>query len=115
MACPGPPALFLSSITRVVSSSEGSILLPATFLLMGSPCAMPMELGVKVWAVQDSNLRPSVCKTDALPAELTALLFSIMSIRIGRLYEKIERKSRISNPMLQHIQTLDWRALLPFE
>lgn len=25
------------------------------------------------WAVQDSNLRPPVCKTDALPTELTAL------------------------------------------
>lgn len=24
------------------------------------------------WAVQDSNLRPPVCKTDALPTELTA-------------------------------------------
>ena len=26
----------------------------------------------KWWAVQDSNLRPPVCKTDALPTELTA-------------------------------------------
>lgn len=28
----------------------------------------------KWWAVRGSNPRPAVCKTDALPAELTALL-----------------------------------------
>ncbi len=30
------------------------------------------------WAVQGSNLRPSACKADALPAELTARVFAVV-------------------------------------
>jgi hypothetical protein len=33
------------------------------------------------WAVQDSNLRPPVCKTDALPTELTAPNFRLKNCR----------------------------------
>lgn len=40
------------------------------------------KLGFKDWwAVQDSNLRPPVCKTDALPAELTALIFNGLNFK----------------------------------
>ena len=38
-----------------------------------------IHLPVKWWAVLDSNQRPPVCKTDALPAELTAPAISITS------------------------------------
>ncbi len=30
-----------------------------------------------VWTVQESNLRPSACKADALPAELTVQFYSL--------------------------------------
>ena len=33
------------------------------------------------WAVQDSNLRPPVCKTDALPTELTAHKFHVLNCK----------------------------------
>src|SRR5690349_13157601 len=38
------------------------------------------------WAVTDSNRRPSRCKRDALPAELTALLRDVSHIAIRLLF-----------------------------
>ena len=40
---------------------------PGTFL------ACPARFIRLTWTVQDSNLRPSACKADALPTELTVL------------------------------------------
>lgn len=48
---------------------------PATqrLTVVCSTTELPRNKISKWWAVQDSNLRPPVCKTEALPTELTAL------------------------------------------
>jgi hypothetical protein len=45
---------------------------PSFFLKIRIPGAPRVCCDRNWWAVQDLNLRPPVCKTDALPAELTA-------------------------------------------
>ena len=44
------------------------------------------------WVLQGSNLRPSVCKTDALPAELNTLMRgSAVSYRSSSFSQRIRR------------------------
>ena len=52
---------------------------PAILLIYGHT---NRSLGKGWWAMQDSNLRPPVCKTGALPTELIALISSQLMIKI---------------------------------
>lgn len=76
-----PDILHSHEILKRVQDDTISKELPAIYSLP-SGCARSVRhscnaatigINVRWWAVQDSNLRPPVCKTDALPAELTAL------------------------------------------
>src|SRR5215475_5259761 len=53
------------------------------------------------WAVTDSNRRPSRCKRDALPAELTALFHNIPHIAIRRPFAS--RRKACQRPALQRL------------